>query len=155
MENGSVAKLIPTYFRIGIIHIDECDKLARRGGGGDGAWGGRDVGGEGVQQGMRTTTLRSRDKTDYRNLALLKLLEGTTVTLQAKPGSTHTPTPIGPGRLTDSNRDQPTQRGFGGTWGSGQHDLGYGAKKGVREGLPLHGGGGGGASKQSVAMLLK
>lgn len=40
--------------RIGIIHIDECDKLARRGGGGDGAWGGRDVGGEGVQQGMQT-----------------------------------------------------------------------------------------------------
>jgi len=38
--------------RIGIIHIDEVDKLARRGGSGEGAsWGGRDVGGEGVQQG--------------------------------------------------------------------------------------------------------
>ncbi|KAJ9104071.1 hypothetical protein QFC20_004648 [Naganishia adeliensis] len=121
---------------IGIIHIDECDKLARRGGGGDGAWGGRDVGGEGVQQ------------------ALLKLLEGTTVTLQAKPGSTHTPTPIGPGRLTDPNRDQPTQRGFGGTWGSGQHDLGYGAKKGVREGLPLHGGGGGGANPKGETFTV-
>lgn len=39
--------------RIGIIHIDEVDKLARRGGSGEGAsWGGRDVGGEGVQQGQ-------------------------------------------------------------------------------------------------------
>jgi ATP-dependent protease Clp ATPase subunit len=37
--------------RVGIIHIDEADKLARRGGGDGGGWGGRDVGGEGVQQG--------------------------------------------------------------------------------------------------------
>ncbi|KAI5455318.1 ATP-binding protein [Naganishia albida] len=117
-----------TRAEIGIIHIDECDKLARRGGVGDGAWGGRDVGGEGVQQ------------------ALLKLLEGTTVTLQSKPGASNPPTPISSSRLTDATRDPPTQRGFGGSWGSGQHELGYGAKKGVREGLPLHGGGGGGGA---------
>jgi len=53
--------------RRGIIHIDEIDKLARRGAGDGFATYGRDVGGEGVQQ------------------ALLRLLEGTTVTLQAKP----------------------------------------------------------------------
>ena len=52
IENVSAAKVLSTFLRIGIIHIDECDKLARRGGGGDGAWGGRDVGGEGVQQGI-------------------------------------------------------------------------------------------------------
>lgn len=40
------------FGRMGIIHIDECDKLARRGTGSDsGGYGTRDVGGEGVQQG--------------------------------------------------------------------------------------------------------
>jgi hypothetical protein len=69
------------------------------------------------------------------------------VTLQAKPGSTHpAPTPS-PGRLGDSYRETPTQRGFGGSLPSSQHDLGFGAKKGVRDGLPLHGGGGGGSSR--------
>lgn len=82
-------------------------------------------------------------------IALLKLLEGTTVTLQAKPGATHSaPSPTTAGRFTDSHREPPTQRGFGGSLGSSQHDLGYGPKKGVREGLPLHGGGGGGGSSK-------
>ncbi|KAJ9123061.1 hypothetical protein QFC22_001250 [Naganishia vaughanmartiniae] len=113
-----------TRTEIGIIHIDECDKLARRGGG-DGGWGGRDVGGEGVQQ------------------ALLKLLEGTTVTLQAKPGTSTGHAAPGAGKSGDVyHRDPPMQRGFGAGLGS-NHEFG---KKGVREGLPLHGGGGGGAS---------
>jgi ATP-dependent Clp protease ATP-binding subunit ClpX len=66
---------------MGIIHIDEVDKLARRGGGEYGSWGGgRDVGGEGVQQ------------------SLLRLLEGTTLTLQAKPPANWSPSaaPSGP-----------------------------------------------------------
>ena len=51
----------------GIIYIDEADKLARRVGGGDGLQ--RDVGGEGVQQ------------------ALLRMMEGSLVTVTAKPGA--------------------------------------------------------------------
>ncbi|KAI5451712.1 ATP-binding protein [Naganishia albida] len=127
-QAGYIGDDVEIAAEIGIIHIDECDKLARRGGVGDGALGGRDVGGEGVQQ------------------ALLRLLEGTTVTLQSKPGASNPPTPISLSRLTDATGDPPTQRGFGGSWGSGQHELGYGAKKGVREGLPLQGGGGGGGA---------
>lgn len=51
----------------GIVVIDEVDKIARRGGGG-GSSQGRDVGGEGVQQG------------------LLKLIESTQVNIQADMG---------------------------------------------------------------------
>jgi len=60
--NGDIARA-----RRGILYIDEVDKLARRAGS---AHGGRDVGGEGVQQ------------------ALLKLIEGATVEVDA-------PTPKG------------------------------------------------------------
>ncbi|KIJ56652.1 hypothetical protein M422DRAFT_773433 [Sphaerobolus stellatus SS14] len=62
----------------GIIYIDEVDKLSKRGGGNGGSDGTRDVGGEGVQQ------------------ALLRMMEGSTVTVQAKgsiaegPGTTPT-----------------------------------------------------------------
>ncbi|KAL1408925.1 ATP-binding protein [Vanrija albida] len=126
---------------VGIVHIDEVDKLARRGGNEFGTWGGgRDVGGEGVQQ------------------ALLRILEGTTVTLSAKaqpissgqnqagsPPSSPTPSGISstpPGSKPDASTwewdpNNPMGRTFGNAPG----------KKGVREGLPGYPGSGGGANK--------
>lgn len=123
--------------RVGIVHIDEVDKLARRGGNELGTWGGgRDVGGEGVQQ------------------ALLRILEGTTVTLSAKsapigstppsPNTSHSPNssagaippgpksePTTPYEPPEWNPNNPMNRTFGNAPG----------KKGVREGLPGFSGG--------------
>jgi ATP-dependent Clp protease ATP-binding subunit ClpX len=55
---------------MGIVYIDEVDKIARRTS--SGSEGSRDVGGEGVQQ------------------ALLRMMEGSVVTVQAK-GAVHQP----------------------------------------------------------------
>ena len=115
------------HVRKGIIHLDEVDKLARRGAGdGFATWGGgRDVGGEGVQQ------------------AFLRLMEGTSVTVQAKPPpvSSHSNNsktdPLGDGWASDSS----LKTGFSGS----------GPKKGVRDGLP---GFGVGSSNSKSSSLL-
>lgn len=117
-----------THRRLGIIHIDEVDKLARRGAGdGFAAWGGgRDVGGEGVQQ------------------AFLRLLEGTSVTLSAKPPP-----------VTSGSSASGSQRsdGLDGYESAGPSKIGLGPKKGVREGLPGFGGGASGMRTSFIPMF--
>ncbi|WVW81413.1 hypothetical protein I302_103406 [Kwoniella bestiolae CBS 10118] len=127
---------------LGIIHIDEIDKLARRGGGDFGSWGGgRDVGGEGVQQ------------------ALLRLLEGTTLTLQAKgqaisstppnpPPNTSNPLggagPSSPGTTLGPKAESKAAYGDPPGWDpNNPMNRGLGGKKSVREGLPGFSSGGG------------
>ncbi|WVF66679.1 hypothetical protein IAT40_001420 [Kwoniella sp. CBS 6097] len=126
---------------VGIIHIDEIDKLARRGGGDAGSWGGgRDVGGEGVQQ------------------ALLRLLEGTSLTLSAKPPPiTSTSTPSGGGSpftpsggsssgTSISGPKAESLSAFGDPPGwdpNNPMNRNVGGKKSVREGLPGFSSGGG------------
>jgi len=148
--------------RIGIIHIDEIDKLARRGGSDFGSWGGgRDVGGEGVQQ------------------ALLRLLEGTNVTLSAKPppissattssssastSTTSSPT-TGSTPSGGAKAEAPHASGSGSGYEPPNWDpnnpmnrsfgAGPGGKKGVREGLPgFSGGGGGGAGGKGETFVV-
>ncbi|WVQ84936.1 hypothetical protein IAT38_007099 [Cryptococcus sp. DSM 104549] len=133
--------------QVGIIHIDEIDKLARRGGGEMGSWGGgRDVGGEGVQQ------------------ALLRLLEGTTLTLSAKApaitssggsSSASSPTSSGgqfsPGSGGSGTRaERESVAGYGDPPGwdpNNPMNRGLGGKRSVREGLPGFSGGGSPANK--------
>lgn len=116
-------------YRVGIIHIDEIDKLARRGAGdGFATWGGgRDVGGEGVQQ------------------AFLRLLEGTSVTLSAKPPAISSSPSAGLGSAAGSGSGSGREGGadWDGSNGSGSGTGKSTPKKGVREGLPGFGAGSG------------
>jgi hypothetical protein len=65
-------------YSTGIVYIDEVDKIARKSS--STTESSRDVGGEGVQQ------------------ALLRMMEGSVVTVQGKPASLDPPTPAGRGR---------------------------------------------------------
>lgn len=129
-----------TLLRVGVIHIDEIDKIAKRGGS-DVGGSGRDVGGEGVQQ------------------ALLRLLEGTSLTLSAKApaisSSTHNPSvssfppvPPGVGPGNPSNTPKASSRAVSGDppgWESNNSsNKGPGGKRSVREGLPGYSSNGGG-----------
>jgi ATP-dependent Clp protease ATP-binding subunit ClpX len=72
---------------MGIVYIDEVDKIARKAGGMGGTEGSRDVGGEGVQQ------------------ALLRMMEGSVVSIQAKGSGDSPGAPGGEGRSRSGQRN--------------------------------------------------
>jgi hypothetical protein len=88
------------------------------------------------------------------DIALLKLLEGTSLTLQAKPPPQTAPVP--PTNLAFGSTPSATNHGhtdgLGTPRGLGAPSSDWPAKKGIREGLPQHGAGGGSgsASEQGI-----